>query len=563
MARKPEKASDYHNEAAYQAYLKQQKEWGMTPENNAQLKKLETAHKEGRLAFTGAKDRDGFVSGDNVIYPKPNEFTNANVKAEVKAENKNAAKPTAKAKVEVECAVPDAPKNDAENTNAGKIKAKAAKTVSRDEAENTRGSATSSNEQENSRSTGNTGSSKGKDDGIKVTGPIKASVGVVTDVKAKEPEVAAVKVDTKPAVGKVKIDDNIRINAGFDSMTYVPNKERNVILPEYHSKKPENVNAGTVKATVAEKAVEPAKVAAQAVIDAATGAVCLTEDQVKELKSGQKKPENTNAGVATTKPKGNELVEFTKDLKEKAENAISDKFGNTKEQLAKLDHLKGGVGGVCYANSGPETYLVKSKRDPDPLHDRAAFADFIDSDMAKKCFSAEDRAKLRALDSAGQVVFRGDEFAKGEFAIRIRSTDGVGYGCAPEYKDGTYKKEHGSGFFNHDKGDLSNIIRKNGPSVAGLEQNAKVVKTFGGQDSPIPESIKQKAKEYEEEVARNNKNDSNSNNNRSENTNSGSNNSNNGGNNNSGGNDRGGNDRDSGGRNDHSNNQGSSKGRDL
>ena len=148
-------------------------------------------------------------------------------------------------------------------------------------------------------------------------------------------------------------------------------------------------------------------------------------------------------------------------------------------------------------------------------HDRVAFGRWVKSDVAKTQFSVTDLEKLKAIEESGGLFFVGDDDKGFKDAImRVKSTEGVYYGCAQEYKNQDT-------LFSVDKGGADGLKITDGRKV---EENLNLLKTscenidkldhrFGGSCSVINDETIAQLKKHKEELDKHDRDNNNGNDN--------------------------------------------------
>lgn len=569
-----------HNETEYQDYLAKEAKAGRTPENDAELRIMSEAYNKGTLSFHYDVAPDGSKTANIARYSRPNEFTNS-LKQTVEHTASNVASPAPEV-------APKAEQKEQASVVAGKTKVKPAVDI---EHTNTHKAETTinANVEKTTKTTKTT-----------VNGPKNVDQDYHYDAKrgvfvpnAREPkpeskeQKAAEIVEAKPAYTKetkesasvlsgkggvhqanakdgvelagntVAKDNIVRGPSRFDE-DYKYNKERNVVLPQFHQPKPEPKEqkaAEIVDAKPTWSRPEEGSVLSghsgvkTAMADAPkvtkTGdTVCMTADEFTKL-TGAKvaggsvlsgkvgiasivvdAAENTFKEVKETHLTGSKIADGSvlsgkvgiasviadtaentfKAVKETHNNNIESlkgSFDGVAEHLAILEHLKNGIG-QCYADgkdkiNGYHGTLVNSFPEG---HDRVAFGRWVKSEVAKKQFSKTDLEKLKAIEESGGLFFVGDDDKGFKDAImRVKSIEGVYYGCAKEYKNQDT-------IFAVDKGGADGLKITDGRKIdenlhllrTSCENIDKLDHRFGGSCSVINDETIAQLKKHKEEL---------------------------------------------------------------
>ena len=183
--------------------------------------------------------------------------------------------------------------------------------------------------------------------------------------------------------------------------------------------------------------------------------------------------------------------------------SLKGSFDGVAEHLARLERLKNGTG-HCYDDgkdkiNGYHGTLVNAFPEG---HDRVAFGRWVKSDVAKKQFSATDLEKLKAIEESGGLFFVGDDDKGFKDAImRVKSTEGVYYGCAKEYKNQDT-------IFSVDKGGADGLKITDGRKIdenlhllrTSCENIDKLDHRFGGSCSVINDETIAQLKKHKEEL---------------------------------------------------------------
>lgn len=596
-----------HNETEYQDYLAKEAKAGRTPENDAELKIMSDAYSKGTLSFHYDVAPDGSKTANIARYSRPNEFTNS-LKQTVEHTASNAACPAPEV-------APKAEQKEQASVVAGKTKVKPAVDV---EHTNThKAEATVNATVEKTAKATKTATNGPKN--VEQDYHYDAKRGVfVPNAREPKPEhkeqKAAEIVEAKPAYTKdakesasvlsgkggvhqanakdgveltgntVAKDNIVRGPSRFDE-DYKYNKERGVVLPQFHQPKPEPKEqkaAEIVDAKPTWSRPEEGSVLSghsgvkTAVADAPkvtkTGdTVCMTADEFAKLTGAKVAGGSVLPGKVGIASIVADTAENTfKAVKETHNNnveSLKGSFDGVAEHLNRLERLKNGTG-HCYDDgkdkiNGYHGTLVNAFPEG---HDRVAFGRWVKSDAAKKQFSATDLEKLKAIEESGGLFFVGDDDKGFKDAImRVKSTEGVYYGCAKEYKNQDT-------LFSVDKGGADGLKITDGRRIdenlhllrTSCENIDKLDHRFGGSCSVINDDtiaqLKKHKEELDEKDRENNRGNDNGRDKDRDNSHTsggggsrgGNDNDNGGGGNNGGGNSGGGN----GGGNDHGNDNG-------
>lgn len=529
-----------HNETEYQDYLAKEAKAGRTPENDAELRIMSEAYNKGTLSFHYDVAPDGSKTANIARYSRPNEFTNS-LKQTVEHTASNVASPAPEV-------APKAEQKEQASVVAGKTKVKPAVDI---EHTNTHKAETTinANVEKTTKTT--------------VNGPKNVDQDYHYDAKrgvfvpnAREPkpeskeQKAAEIVEAKPAYTKetkesasvlsgkggvhqanakdgvelagntVAKDNIVRGPSRFDE-DYKYNKERNVVLPQFHQPKPElkeQKAAEIVDAKPTWSRPEEGSVLSghsgvkTAVADAPkvtkTGDnVCMTADEFAKLTGAKVAGGSVLSGKVGIASIVVDAAENTfKEVKETHNNNIESlkgSFDGVAEHLAILEHLKNGIG-QCYADgkdkiNGYHGTLVNSFPEG---HDRVAFGRWVKSEVAKKQFSKTDLEKLKAIEESGGLFFVGDDDKGFKDAImRVKSTEGVYYGCAREYKNQ-------DSIFAVDKGGADGLKITDGRKIdenlhllrTSCENIDKLDHRFGGSCSVINDETIAQLKKHKDEL---------------------------------------------------------------
>ena len=529
-----------HNETEYQDYLAKEAKAGRTPENDAELRIMSEAYNKGTLSFHYDVAPDGSKTANIARYSRPNEFTNS-LKQTVEHTASNVASPAPEV-------APKAEQKEQASVVAGKTKVKPAVDI---EHTNTHKAETTinANVEKTTKTT--------------VNGPKNVDQDYHYDAKrgvfvpnAREPkpeskeQKAAEIVEAKPAYTKetkesasvlsgkggvhqanakdgvelagntVAKDNIVRGPSRFDE-DYKYNKERNVVLPQFHQPKPElkeQKAAEIVDAKPTWSRPEEGSVLSghsgvkTAVADAPkvtkTGDnVCMTADEFAKLTGAKVAGGSVLSGKVGIASVIADTAENTfKAVKETHNNNIESlkgSFDGVAEHLAILEHLKNGIG-QCYADgkdkiNGYHGTLVNSFPEG---HDRVAFGRWVKSEVAKKQFSKTDLEKLKAIEESGGLFFVGDDDKGFKDAImRVKSTEGVYYGCAREYKNQ-------DSIFAVDKGGADGLKITDGRKIdenlhllrTSCENIDKLDHRFGGSCSVINDETIAQLKKHKDEL---------------------------------------------------------------
>lgn len=529
-----------HNETEYQDYLAKEAKAGRTPENDAELRIMSEAYNKGTLSFHYDVAPDGSKTANIARYSRPNEFTNS-LKQTVEHTALNMASPAPEV-------APKAEQKEQASVVAGKTKVKPAVDI---EHTNTHKAETTinANVEKTTKTTKTT-----------VNGPKNVDQDYHYDAKrgvfvpnAREPkpetkeQKAAEIVEAKPAYTKesasvlsgkggvhqantkdgVELTDNtvakdniVRGPSRFDE-DYKYNKERNVVLPQFHQPKPEPKEqkaAEIVDAKPTWSRPEEGSVLSghsgvkTAVADAPkvtkTGDnVCMTADEFTKLTGAKVAGGSVLSGKVGIASIIADTAENTfKAVKETHNNNIESlkgSFDGVAEQLAILEHLKNNIG-QCYADgkdkiNGYHGTLVNAFPEG---HDRVAFGRWVKSEIAKKQFSKTDLEKLKAIEESGGLFFVGDDDKGFKDAImRVKSIEGVYYGCAKEYKNQDT-------IFAVDKGGADGLKITDGRKIdenlhllrTSCENIDKLDHRFGGSCSVINDETIAQLKKHKEEL---------------------------------------------------------------
>lgn len=529
-----------HNETEYQDYLAKEAKAGRTPENDAELRIMSEAYNKGTLSFHYDVAPDGSKTANIARYSRPNEFTNS-LKQTVEHTASNVASPAPEV-------APKAEQKEQASVVAGKTKVKPAVDI---EHTNTHKAETTinANVEKTTKTT--------------VNGPKNVDQDYHYDAKrgvfvpnAREPkpeskeQKAAEIVEAKPAYTKetkesasvlsgkggvhqanakdgvelagntVAKDNIVRGPSRFDE-DYKYNKERNVVLPQFHQPKPElkeQKAAEIVDAKPTWSRPEEGSVLSghsgvkTAVADAPkvtkTGDnVCMTADEFAKLTGAKVAGGSVLSGKVGIASIVVDAAENTfKAVKETHNNNIESlkgSFDGVAEHLAILEHLKNGIG-QCYADgkdkiNGYHGTLVNAFPEG---HDRVAFGRWVKSEIAKKQFSKTDLEKLKAIEESGGLFFVGDDDKGFKDAImRVKSIEGVYYGCAKEYKNQDT-------IFAVDKGGADGLKITDGRKIdenlhllrTSCENIDKLDHRFGGSCSVINDETIAQLKKHKEEL---------------------------------------------------------------
>lgn len=561
-----------HNETEYQDYLAKEAKAGRTPENDAELRIMSEAYSKGTLSFHYDVAPDGSKTANIARYSRPNEFTN----------NLNAATNTVHS---IPDSAPKAEPKEQASVVAGKTKVKPAVDVERTNTHKADATVNATVEKTAKATKTATNGHKNVDQDYHYD----AKRGVfIPNAREPKPEPKEQKgaeiVEAKPAhtkesasvlAGKggvhqtntkdevelagntVAKDNVVRGPSRFDE-DYKYNKERGVVLPQFHQPKPEpkeQKTAEIVDAKLTWSRPEESSVLSghsgvkTAVADAPkvtkTGDnVCMTADEFAKL-TGAKvaggtvlsgkggiasivvdATENTFKTVKETHLTGAKIADGSvlsgkvgiasviadtaentfKAVKETHNNNIESlkgSFDGVAEHLAILEHLKNGIG-QCYADgkdkiNGYHGTLVNSFPEG---HDRVAFGRWVKSEVAKKQFSKTDLEKLKAIEESGGLFFVGDDDKGFKDAImRVKSTEGVYYGCAREYKNQ-------DSIFAVDKGGADGLKITDGRKIdenlhllrTSCENIDKLDHRFGGSCSVINDETIAQLKKHKDEL---------------------------------------------------------------
>ena len=527
-----------HNETEYQDYLAKEAKAGHTPENDAELKIIVDAYNKGTLSFHYDVAPDGSKTANIARYPRPNEFTNnlntaTNTVRSIpdsapKAEQKEQASVVA-GKTKVKPAV------DVEHTNAHKADATVNATVEK----TAKATKTATNGPKNVEQdyhydakrgvfVPNAREPKPEHKEQKVAEIVEAKPAYTKDAKESASVLSGKggvhQANTKDGVelaGNTVTKDNIvRGPSRFDE-DYKYNKERGVVLPQFHQPKPEPKEqkaAEIVDAKPTWSRPEESSVLSghsgvkTAVADAPkvtkTGDnVCMSADEFAKLTGAKVAGGSVLAGKVGIASIVADTAENTfKAVKETHNNnveSLKGSFDGVAEHLARLERLKNGTG-YCYDDgkdkiNGYHGTLVNAFPEG---HDRVAFGRWVKSDAAKKQFSATDLEKLKAIEESGGLFFVGDDDKGFKDAImRVKSTEGVYYGCAKEYKNQDT-------LFSVDKGGADGLKITDGRKI---DENLHLLRTscenidkldlrFGGSCSVINDDTIAQLKKHKEEL---------------------------------------------------------------
>ena len=361
-----------HNETDYQDYLAKEAKAGRTPENDAELKIMADAYNKGTLSFHYDIAQNGVKTANIARYPRPNEFTNglqqtkdiensasvvagnAKVKQAVSNDNINAHKAESTVNTSVENAVKtpktavNGPKNvdqdyhyDAKRRvmlpNAREMKPepkeqKAAEIVEAKPAHT-------------------------KEAGSVLAG--KADVKQANDKTNTESVTVSATTASK--------DNIVRGPSHFDE-DYKYNKERGVVLPQFHQPKPEPTEQKAAEIVDAKPTWSRANeegsvlsghsgvkgvVADEPKITKTGDTVCMSADEFAKLTGAKVAGGSVLSGKAGIASIVAESAENTfKTVKETHNNNIESlkgSFDGVAEHLARLERLKNGTG-QCYAD---------------------------------------------------------------------------------------------------------------------------------------------------------------------------------------------------------------------
>ena len=600
-----------HNETEYQDYLAKEAKAGRTPENDAELKIMADAYNKGTLSFHYDTTPDGNKIANIARYSRPNEFTNTLKQTQDIEHSASVLSGNAKVK----------PAVNSDNINAHKAEA----TVNAGVEKTAKATKTTVNGPKNVEQDYHYDAKRGvfvpNAREVKPEQKAQKTVEIVDAKPAHTKEAGSVlagKADVKQANEKINTEgttvsattatkDNIvRGPSRFDE-DYKYNKDRGVVLPQFHQPKPEPkeqkaaeiVDAKPTWSRPEEGSVLSGHSGVKSVVADApkvtkTGdTVCMTADEFAKLTGAKVAGGSVLSGKAGIASIVADTAEHTfKAVKETHNNnveSLKGSFDGVAEHLARLERLKNGTG-HCYDDgkdkiNGYHGTLVNAFPEG---HDRVAFGRWVKSDVAKKQFSATDLEKLKAIEESGGLFFVGDDDKGFKDAImRVKSTEGVYYGCAQEYKNQDT-------LFSVDKGGADGLKITDGRRI---EENLHLLRTscenidkldhrFGGSCSVINDDTIAQLKKHKQELderdrenkrGNDNGNDKDRDNSHTsggggsrggnDNDNGGGNNNdhgggndhgndNGGGGNNGGGNNGGGNNNDHGGGNDHGNDNG-------
>ena len=589
-----------HNETEYQDYLAKEAKAGRTPENDAELRIMSEAYSKGTLSFHYDVAPDGSKTANIARYSRPNEFTNS-LKQTVEHTASNVACPAPEV-------APKAEQKEQASVVAGKTKVKPAVDVEHTNTHKAEATINATVEKTAKTTKATVNGPKNVDQDYHYD----AKRGVILpNVREPKPEPkeqkAAEIVEAKPAYTKetkesasvlsgkggvhqanakdgvelagntVAKDNIVRGPSRFDE-DYKYNKERGVVLPQFHQPKPEPKEqkaAEIVDAKPTWSRPEEGSVLSghsgvkTAVADAPkvtkTGdTVCMTADEFAKLTGAKVAGGSVLSGKVGIASIVADTAENTfKAVKETHNNnveSLKGSFDGVAEHLARLERLKNGTG-HCYDDgkdkiNGYHGTLVNAFPEG---HDRVAFGRWVKSDAAKKQFSATDLEKLKAIEESGGLFFVGDDDKGFKDAImRVKSTEGVYYGCAKEYKNQDT-------LFSVDKGGADGLKITDGRKI---DENLHLLRTscenidkldlrFGGSCSVINDDtiaqLKKHKEELEERDRENNRGNDNGRDKDRDNSHTSGGGGSRGGNDNDNG---GGNNNDHGGGNDHGNDNG-------
>ena len=250
-----------HNETEYQDYLAKEAKAGRTPENDAELRIMSEAYSKGTLSFHYDVAPDGSKTANIARYSRPNEFTNS-LKQTVEHTASNVACPAPEV-------APKAEQKEQASVVAGKTKVKPAVDVEHTNTHKAEATVNATVEKTAKATKATANSPKNVDQDYHYD----AKRGVLVP-NAREPkpepkeQKAAEIVEAKPAYTKetkesasvlsgkggvhqanakdgveltgntVAKDNIVRGPSRFDE-DYKYNKERGVVLPQFHQPKPE------------------------------------------------------------------------------------------------------------------------------------------------------------------------------------------------------------------------------------------------------------------------------------------------------------------------------------
>ena len=532
-----------HNETEYQDYLAKEAKAGRTPENDAELRIMSEAYSKGTLSFHYDVAPDGSKTANIARYSRPNEFTNS-LKQTVEHTASNVACPAPEV-------APKAEQKEQASVVAGKTKVKPAVDVEHTNTHKAEATINATVEKTAKTTKATVNGPKNVDQDYHYD----AKRGVILpNVREPKPEPkeqkAAEIVEAKPAYTKetkesasvlsgkggvhqanakdgvelagntVAKDNIVRGPSRFDE-DYKYNKERGVVLPQFHQPKPEPKEqkaAEIVDAKPTWSRPEEGSVLSghsgvkTAVADAPkvtkTGDnVCVSADEFAKLTGAKVAGGSVLAGKVGIASIVADTAENTfKAVKETHNNnveSLKGSFDGVAEHLARLERLKNGTG-YCYDDgkdkiNGYHGTLVNAFPEG---HDRVAFGRWVKSDVAKKQFSATDLEKLKAIEESGGLFFVGDDDKGFKDAImRVKSTEGVYYGCAKEYKNQDT-------LFSVDKGGADGLKITDGRKI---DENLHLLRTscenidkldlrFGGSCSVINDDTIAQLKKHKEEL---------------------------------------------------------------
>ena len=532
-----------HNETEYQDYLAKEAKAGRTPENDAELRIMSEAYSKGTLSFHYDVAPDGSKTANIARYSRPNEFTNS-LKQTVEHTASNVACPAPEV-------APKAEQKEQASVVAGKTKVKPAVDVEHTNTHKAEATINATVEKTAKTTKATVNGPKNVDQDYHYD----AKRGVILpNVREPKPEPkeqkAAEIVEAKPAYTKetkesasvlsgkggvhqanakdgvelagntVAKDNIVRGPSRFDE-DYKYNKERGVVLPQFHQPKPEPKEqkaAEIVDAKPTWSRPEEGSVLSghsgvkTAVADAPkvtkTGDnVCMSADEFAKLTGAKVAGGSVLAGKVGIASIVADTAENTfKAVKETHNNnveSLKGSFDGVAEHLARLERLKNGTG-YCYDDgkdkiNGYHGTLVNAFPEG---HDRVAFGRWVKSDVAKKQFSATDLEKLKAIEESGGLFFVGDDDKGFKDAImRVKSTEGVYYGCAKEYKNQDT-------LFSVDKGGADGLKITDGRKIdenlhllrTSCENIAKLDLRFGGSCSVINDDTIAQLKKHKEEL---------------------------------------------------------------
>ena len=532
-----------HNETEYQDYLAKEAKAGRTPENDAELRIMSEAYSKGTLSFHYDVAPDGSKTANIARYSRPNEFTNS-LKQTVEHTASNVACPAPEV-------APKAEQKEQASVVAGKTKVKPAVDVEHTNTHKAEATINATVEKTAKTTKATVNGPKNVDQDYHYD----AKRGVILpNVREPKPEPkeqkAAEIVEAKPAYTKetkesasvlsgkggvhqanakdgvelagntVAKDNIVRGPSRFDE-DYKYNKERGVVLPQFHQPKPEPKEqkaAEIVDAKPTWSRPEEGSVLSghsgvkTAVADAPkvtkTGDnVCMSADEFAKLTGAKVAGGSVLAGKVGIASIVADTAENTfKAVKETHNNnveSLKGSFDGVAEHLARLERLKNGTG-YCYDDgkdkiNGYHGTLVNAFPEG---HDRVAFGRWVKSDVAKKQFSATDLEKLKAIEESGGLFFVGDDDKGFKDAIMcVKSTEGVYYGCAKEYKNQDT-------LFSVDKGGADGLKITDGRKI---DENLHLLRTscenidkldlrFGGSCSVINDDTIAQLKKHKEEL---------------------------------------------------------------